>query len=73
MHNIVSISPYELCLSPRVTKGWRQKERNSFVSETTEFAGIVNIIIDILMAIQHFVYLLYTYRRSNKRRVKTSL
>ena len=46
--SMVSIGTYKLCLSPRVAKGWRPKEINPFVSETTES---VCIIIDI-MAIQ---------------------
>ena len=50
-HSMVSIGPYELSLSPRVAKDWRQKEINPFVSETTESACIINI--DIIMAIQH--------------------
>ena len=33
-HSIVSIGTYDLCLTPRVAKGWRQKEINPFVSET---------------------------------------
>ena len=34
-HSRVSISPNELCLSPCVAKGWRQKEINPFISGTT--------------------------------------
>ena len=32
-HNMVSTGPYNLCLYPHVTKDWRQKEINLFVSE----------------------------------------
>ena len=45
---------YELCLSPRVAKDWRQKEINPFVSETTESACIIIVIIDITQSIQHY-------------------
>ena len=49
---MASIGPYEVCLSPRVTKNWGQKEINLFVSETIEFTCIVIIIINIIMSIQ---------------------
>ena len=51
-HNMVNIDSYELCLSRGVTKSWRQKEVNSFISETTDSAGIIIIIIEIIMAIE---------------------
>ena len=40
-------------LSPRVTKGWRQKEMNPFVSET---AGSVCIVSEIIIIIDIVVY-----------------
>ena len=48
---MVSIGPYDLCLSTRVAKAWRQKEINPFLSEVTESTCII-IIIDITMTIQ---------------------
>ena len=56
---MVSRDPYELCLYPRVAKGWRQKEIKPFVSETTVSACIIIIIIiiiiEIIMCIQHLM------------------
>ena len=48
---MASIGPYDLCLSPRVTKGQKQKEISLFVSETTVSTTIISIIIDIIMNI----------------------
>ena len=62
---MVNIGSYDLCvcvclslslsLSPRVTKGWRQKEINQFVWETKESACIIIIIVEIIMAIHPHV------------------
>ena len=56
-HSMVSVGLYDLCLSPRVTKGWTQKEISSFVSEMTASVCImiiiiIIIIINIIIAIQ---------------------
>ena len=52
---MVSIGFYEMYLSPRVAKSWRQKEINPFVSEMTKSACIIIfiIIIEIIMGLQH--------------------
>ena len=51
---MVSIGFYDLCPSPRVAKGRRQKEINPFVYETTVSACIIIIIIIIIIiAIQY--------------------
>ena len=47
--SMVSNGFYEFCISPRVTKGWRQKEINSLLSDTTESACIIIIIIIIII------------------------
>ena len=50
---MVSIGFYLLCLSPHAAKDWSQKLINPFVSEATESACIIIVVIDIIMAIQH--------------------
>ena len=48
---MVSIGPYDLCLSPHVAKGWRQKEIKPFALEMTESACIIIIIINDIITV----------------------
>ena len=50
---MVIIGFNELCPCPCVAKGWSLKEMNPLVSETTEFACIIIVNIDIIMAIKN--------------------
>ena len=43
-YNMVCIGLYDLCLSPCVTKGWRQKEINPLILETTESSILLSLL-----------------------------
>ena len=58
---MVSLGLVNLCLFPRVAKGLRQKEINSFVSEMSELACII-ITIAVIKSIQHVFFKLLLWQ-----------